>query len=93
MSSLYTIVAAALLLCLIAGLARVIKGPENTDRMLCVQLFSTTGVGFLLILFVIKKDSAILDTALVMALLGSLVFITYGVFKQPGGQANDHDSE
>lgn len=93
MNNFYWFVGTTFLLCLLVGLVRVVIGPGTTDRMLSVQLFGTTGVGFLLMLFMIKKDSAILDMALVMALLGSFIFITYAVFRTPGGQANGPDSE
>ncbi|WP_018981346.1 monovalent cation/H+ antiporter complex subunit F [Salinimonas chungwhensis] len=91
MNALYGLFGIAFLFCLLFGLIRVIIGPEQSDRMLAVQLFSTTGIGFLIMLFLMRKDSAILDVALIMALLGSLVFIAYAVFKQPKEPLHDDD--
>ncbi len=42
---LYSVMALFLLLTLMAGLWRVLRGPTAADRMLAAQLFGTTAVG------------------------------------------------
>lgn len=42
---LYSVMALFLLLTLMAGLWRVLRGPIAADRMLAAQLFGTTAVG------------------------------------------------
>ena len=39
-----------LLLNLLPGLLRIARGPSNTDRLLAIQLSSTTGVALLLVM-------------------------------------------
>jgi multicomponent Na+:H+ antiporter subunit F len=66
-----------LLLVLLAGLWRVIKGPTACDRMLAFQLFGTAGVATLLLLAAAQQQPALLNTALVLALLAPLTLIAF----------------
>ncbi len=61
-----------LVLNLLAGLLRVLRGPSDADRMLAAQLFGTTGVGVLLLLAEAQEVAALRDAALVFALLAAL---------------------
>jgi multicomponent Na+:H+ antiporter subunit F len=54
---------------LVTGLARSIKGPSLQDRMLSVQLLGTGGVALLLLLAGLRVAPALIDVALVLALL------------------------
>lgn len=63
--------AVALLLTMVLGLWRVIKGPALLDRLLSVQLFGTTGVALCLVLAQALGISALRDVALVLALLAA----------------------
>jgi multicomponent Na+:H+ antiporter subunit F len=58
-----------LLLSLVGGLARILRGPTSADRMLAAQLFGTTGVAILLVLAEATGRAALRDVALVFALL------------------------
>jgi len=77
MGELYTILAVFLLLNLLAGMARVLRGPTLQDQMLAAQLFGTTGVGILLILAEPLGVPALRDVALVFALLGGVAVVAF----------------
>lgn len=65
----------ALSLSLFIGLVRVFLGPMLTDRILALQLTTTTGAALLLVLAVLNQHSAMLDVALVLALLSTLIAV------------------
>ena len=65
--------AALLLLTLIIGLWRVLRGPGRVDRLLVVQLFGTSGTALLLVLAQWQGAPALRDAALVLALLAAMV--------------------
>lgn len=67
------LVAIALLLSILAGLWRVLRGPTRADRLVAVQLFGTTGTALLLVLAYWQDQSALRDAALVLALLAAVV--------------------
>jgi multicomponent Na+:H+ antiporter subunit F len=73
----------ALLVSLILGLVRVVLGPSDTDRMLASQLIGTTGVAMLLLLSRAARTPALLDVALVFALLAAVTAIAF-VARQQG---------
>ena len=77
MSEFYEYLAAFLLLTVIGGLIRILRGPTRADRMLSAQLFGTTGVGVLLILSQAWHVPALLDVALVFALLAAVAAIAF----------------
>ena len=61
--------ACLLLLTLGMGLARAMIGPSLQDRMLSVQLLGTGGVAVLLLMSTLLAAPALIDVALVLALL------------------------
>jgi multicomponent Na+:H+ antiporter subunit F len=61
-----------LLLTLAAGLVRAMIGPSLQDRMLSVQLLGTGGVALLLLLSTLLAAPALIDVALVLALLAAV---------------------
>jgi multicomponent Na+:H+ antiporter subunit F len=75
MNQLYLLCAVYLLATIGAGLVRVFRGPETADRMLAVQLFSTTGVAILLLLAREWRTPVLLDVALVFALLAPVAVV------------------
>lgn len=77
MSAVILASAAMLLLTLVAGLARVARGPTDADRMLAVQLFGTTGVAVLLLLGHGIGAPAVVDVALVFALLAVIATVAF----------------
>ncbi len=66
-----------LMFTLAAGLLRVWRGPTLVDRMLAAQLFGTTGVAILLVLAFAMRIPALLDVALVFALLGAVTLVAF----------------
>ncbi|GAA5507986.1 monovalent cation/H+ antiporter complex subunit F [Novipirellula caenicola] len=66
-----------LLASMVAGLIRVKRGPTSSDRMLAAQLMGTTGVAILLLLSEAISRPALLDVALVFALLAAVTGIAF----------------
>jgi len=61
-----------LLLSLITGLVRALIGPALQDRMLSIQLIGTGGVALLILLSLQLAIPALVDVALVLALLAAV---------------------
>jgi multicomponent Na+:H+ antiporter subunit F len=59
------------------GLFRIFCGPTDVDRMMAVQLLGTGGVAVLLLLAVGAEIPAIVDVALMLALLAAFVAVTF----------------
>ena len=72
MVSALWIMAALVLATIALGLLRVERGPSNGDRMLAAQLLGTGAVAVLLLLARATDAPALLDVALVLALLASV---------------------
>ncbi len=70
-------IATFLLATLLAGMIRVVRGPTDADRMLAALLFGTTGVAIALLLFGAGGTSAIVDVALVLALLAAVAGVAF----------------
>jgi len=68
-----SVLAACLLLTIAAGLWRILRGPTRADRLLAIQLFGTTGTALLLVMTYWLEQPALLDAALVLALLATAV--------------------
>ena len=71
--------AAALILVLTlgAGLVRVFIGPTPSDRLMAVQLVGTTGIAILLLLAPVVLVPALVDVALVFALLSAVAVASF----------------
>jgi multicomponent Na+:H+ antiporter subunit F len=72
MSEVLFVCVGGLMLSLLLGLIRVLRGPEAGDRMLATQLIGTTGVGLLMLLSLLLNMSALIDVALILALLAAV---------------------
>lgn len=77
MNTLYLAFALFLLLNLLAGMWRILRGPTPADRMLAAQLFGTTAVAILLLLSQALGQAALRDVALVFALLAVVTAIAF----------------
>jgi len=64
--------ASVLLITVGVGLLRVLRGPSLQDRMLAVQLLGSGGVAVLLLLAPLLATPALVDVALVLALLAAV---------------------
>lgn len=78
--------ALGLMLSLLLGLLRVVFGPGVGDRMLASQLIGTAGVGILLLLGALLDQPALLDVALILALLAAVAAAAF-----TGRQRTHHD--
>lgn len=75
--SIYLFLAFILLLNIVVGSWRVIQGPKPVDRLLAVQLFSTTAIAALLLLAEAIPVPAFRDVALVLALLTIILTLAF----------------
>ncbi|MBK5926942.1 hypothetical protein CCR87_06220 [Rhodobaculum claviforme] len=74
-----------LLLSMLAGLWRVLRGPTRADRMLAAQLFGTTGVAILVLMALADGQRALLDVALTLAVLAAVAVVAF--VASAGGRA------
>lgn len=65
--------ACLLLLSILVGLWRIVFGPSRIDRLIAVQLFGSAGTAMLLLLSQSQRMPALLDVALILALLAALL--------------------
>ena len=72
MPELLLVMALVLLLTMSVGLVRVIIGPTPADRMMAAQLLGTSGIATLLLLSQALGVAALLDVALIFALLAAV---------------------
>lgn len=77
MTTLYAIVAVVLLATLCGGMYQVVRGPTAGDRMLAGQLFGTIAVAVLILIAEATGDSALVDVALVFALLAAVTVVAF----------------
>lgn len=82
----YLMAAALLLLInLVAGLVRVIRGPGPADRVQALLLFGTTTVAVLLLLAYAGGHPALVHVALVFVMLAAIAGIAFTrIPRQPG---------
>ena len=74
----FLLVAAAFVLLMVAiGLARILYGPADVDRILSVQLIGSGGVAVLLLLSVGMNLAPIMDVALMLGLLATFVSVAF----------------
>jgi multicomponent Na+:H+ antiporter subunit F len=76
-------VATFVLIMVALGLVRILRGPDDVDRILSMQLLGTGGVAVLVLLAVATKTSPILDVALMLELLA--VFVSVGFLRDASG--------
>ena len=86
MTELLLFSATGLMLSLFLGLLRVLLGPSAGDRMLATQLIGTAGVGILLPLSLLLDQPALIDVALLLALLAAVAAAAF-----TGQQEAHHD--
>ncbi len=74
----FLLAAAVFVLAMVAlGLVRILRGPEEADRMMATQLFGTGGIAALLLLGVATQAKAVLDVALTLALLAAFASVAF----------------
>ncbi|MGY6644537.1 MAG: monovalent cation/H+ antiporter complex subunit F [Salinarimonas sp.] len=91
MSSWYLLLATGLLLTIGGALWRVWRGPDQADRMMAAQLVGTGGVATILLLAAATGEWAMLDVALVLALLAALAAIAFVKSVRGAGHGDPED--
>lgn len=74
---------------LILTFVRVVRGPSLPDRVVALELFSTTVVGLVGVYAIQSGVSNFLDAAIVIALMGFLAAIGFARFLERGGPRDD----
>jgi multicomponent Na+:H+ antiporter subunit F len=92
MNTWLTALAALLLLSLAGALWRVWRGPEPADRMMAAQLVGTGGVGVVLLLAA-ATDWAMIDVALVLALLAAFAAVAFVKAQSADGAGDPEEDE
>jgi multicomponent Na+:H+ antiporter subunit F len=80
------VVSVALVGSIVLGLWRVFLGPHLADRILALQLTTTTGAALLMVLSALVDQRALLDVALVLALLSTLITVALTHLLRSGSQ-------
>lgn len=70
-------IALTLMASIAAGLVRIALGPTQSDRMMGAQLIGTSGIGVLLLLAPVVGVPALVDVALVFALLAAVAIAAF----------------
>ncbi|MCK9510452.1 MAG: monovalent cation/H+ antiporter complex subunit F [Pigmentiphaga sp.] len=92
MTAFFYLAAIVLLLTVAASLLRIHLGPTRADRMMSAQLIGTSGVGIILLLAAAQDDGAILDAALILALLAAFAAVAFVKTSSADG-AGDREEE
>ena len=75
MTEFFTGALGFILVMLALGLVRVLRGPNDADRMMATQLIGTGGIAALLLLGAVTDLPAAVDVALTIALLAAFASI------------------
>ncbi len=82
----FNLAVAALLLATIGlGLIRIVLGPTLADRLMAAQLLGTSGIGVLVVLSSVVQVPALIDVALIFALLAAVTVIAFTCRQYPDG--------
>ena len=81
----FLLAAAVFVLAMVAlGLVRILRGPDDADRMMAAQLLGTGGIATLLLLGTASGETATIDVALTLALLAA--FASFAFVKAQSAQ-------
>jgi multicomponent Na+:H+ antiporter subunit F len=76
----FLLAAAGFVLAMVAlGLLRVLRGPEDADRLMAAQLLGTGGIAAVLLLASAAKLPAAVDVALALALLAAFISVAFAL--------------
>ena len=68
----------------IVGLWRILRGPTDADRMMAAQLLGSGGIAALLLLTAGMGNSAIVDAALSLSVLAAFASVAFALHAQEG---------
>ena len=77
MTEFLAVAALVLVITLCGGLVRVALGPTPSDRLMAAQLMGTTGIATLLILAEVVHVPALVDVAVIFALLAAVTVAAF----------------
>lgn len=77
MNELLLAAAGLIVLTVAIGLARVLRGPDDVDRLMAVQLLGTGGVAALLLIAYATQVPGVDDAALGLALLAAFATMAF----------------
>jgi multicomponent Na+:H+ antiporter subunit F len=78
MSPQFLVAAAGfVMITVIVGLARILYGPADADRIMAAQLLGTGGIATLLLVGVARGQPAAVDIALTLAMLAALASVAF----------------
>jgi multicomponent Na+:H+ antiporter subunit F len=69
--------AGAVLVTVVVGLVRILRGPGDADRVMAAQLLGTGGVAALLLAGIARGRAATFDVALTLAVLAAFASIAF----------------
>jgi multicomponent Na+:H+ antiporter subunit F len=74
----FLLAAAAFVLTMVAlGLIRILRGPDDADRMMAAQLLGTGGIATLLLAGTATGETTTIDVALTLALLAAFASFAF----------------
>jgi multicomponent Na+:H+ antiporter subunit F len=74
----FLVAAAGFVLAMVGlGLVRILRGPADADRVMAAQLLGTGGIAVLLLLATATETPAVVDVALVLALLAAFASVAF----------------
>jgi multicomponent Na+:H+ antiporter subunit F len=76
---------AVLSVALVVTLARLIKGPSLPDRVVALDLMAAIAVGMIATYSILTGESAILDVAVIVALITFISTLAFASFLERGG--------
>jgi multicomponent Na+:H+ antiporter subunit F len=91
MADILLLFAAMLLLTVAASLVRILRGPTAADRMMGAQLSGTGGIAVLLLIAVASRNGAVVDVALVLALLAAFAAVGFVKAASPDGAGDPEE--
>lgn len=86
----FLLAAAGFVLATVAlGLVRILRGPSDADRIMAAQLLGTGGIAVLLLLGQVMSVPAVVDVALILALLAAFASVAFvkGTTRSEGDRA------
>lgn len=88
----HLLLATFLLINLLVGLWQIGRAPTNAERLLVAQLFTTLTVAMLVVLVPALGIPALVDVALLFALLAALVAVAYVRLPHPANSLDQRRS-
>ncbi|MCL4797766.1 MAG: hypothetical protein KJZ84_24590 [Bryobacteraceae bacterium] len=85
-SAMASFTLAVLSVSLLIALLRLIRGPSLPDRVVALDLMAAISVGMMAAYSILTQESAILDVAVVVALITFLSTIAFAAFLEQGAR-------